>query len=219
MEFPGCLNHCFRNCFGAVQSLYIHTQTCTHFTRSKFINDLYNWHCCMINESHNLFHICFETWCYITTLNHTVTIPGIESNTNVLSVLFSVAAYSLVLGILLIENGNQLVKVLWYLDCYWGQWAVHCQKRLLTIHTDTECFCLKVDSNHTFHSLFSLSSLYLSFENPHSQLTRDICLDVRRKADIMGRNEITPGSYLTSFFHLKSLLHLLHISFLGFDDS
>ena len=64
----------------------------------------------MINESHNLFHICFETWCYMTTLNGTVTIPGIESNTNVLSVLFLVAACSLVLGILLIEKWQSISK-------------------------------------------------------------------------------------------------------------
>ena len=130
----------------------------------------------MINESHNLFHICFETWCYITTLNRTVTIPGIESNTNVLSVLFLVAAYSLVLGILLIEKWQSISKSFVISGMFLG--TVSCtlpKETAYSTHRHQVLLSKGRFKSHISFFFFSLSSLYLSFENPQSQLTRDIC--------------------------------------------
>ena len=174
----------------------------------------------MINESHNLFHICFETWCYMTTLNRTVTIPGIESNTNVLSVLFLVAAYSLVLGILLIEKWQSISKSFVISGMFLGTVTlILSNETVYSTHRHRVLLSKGRFKSHISFFFSSLSSLICLLRIPVPTYKGHLPLDVRRKADIMGRNEITLGSYLTSFFHLKSLLHLLHISFLGFDDS
>ena len=130
----------------------------------------------MINESHNLFHICFETWCYMTTLNRTVTIPGIESNTNVLSVLFLVAAYSLVLGILLIEKWQSISKSFVISRMFLGTVSgTLSNETVYSTHRHRVLLSKGRFKSHISFFFSSLSSLYLSFENPQSQLTRDIC--------------------------------------------